>query len=217
MSLASRVVFLGPPGVGKGTQAGRAAKKMGVPAVATGDILREARQKGTPLGKEAQSYMDRGALVPDEIVVRIVEERLRQPDCTRGFLLDGFPRTAPQALALDRTLKNLKLALDRVLFFDAPEAALVKRLSGRRTCPKCQTPYHVDHHKPRKEGVCDQCGTTLVVRDDDKPETVKRRLAVYRAETAELVERYQAAGILRRVPSEGTIEEIESRVAAALA
>ncbi|MCI0341642.1 MAG: adenylate kinase [Planctomycetales bacterium] len=214
---AARVVFLGPPGVGKGTQASRAAKRLGVPAVATGDILREARQKGTPLGKEAQAYMDRGALVPDEVVVRIVEERLRQPDCAKGFLLDGFPRTLPQSHALDRTVTKLNVALDRALFFDAPEAALVQRLSGRRTCPKCQAPYHAETNKPKREGVCDRCGTALVTRDDDQPGTVKRRLAVYRTETAPVVEFYKKAGILKTIPSEGTIEEIEARVAAALA
>ncbi len=211
-----RAVLMGPPGAGKGTQAQVLAKDAGVPQVATGDILRKAREEGTPLGREAQSYMDRGDLVPDAVVIGLIEERLRQEDAAQGFLLDGFPRTVPQAEALGQLLAGLGRPLEDVLLLDVPEEAIVRRLSGRRTCPSCGRPYHVESDPPPADGRCQSCGTELVARPDDRPETVQARLRVYAESTAPLRDYYAAQGLLRSVDGLGPVEEVTARLKAAL-
>lgn len=205
-------MFLGPPGAGKGTQARELAQQWGVPQIATGDMLREAVAAGTPLGRDARSYMDRGALVPDDVILALIAERLAKPDAKGGFVLDGFPRTIPQAEGLDRLLRDLGHELTRVIFFDVSEAELLRRLTGRRSCPNCQATYHVVSAPPRREGVCDRCGTALVQRADDSEATVRNRLQVYAQQTAPLLEHYRARGILTRVPAEGSIEQVREAV-----
>ncbi len=194
-----RLVFLGPPGAGKGTQARRLADRYGIPQVATGDILREAIASGSELGQRARAYVERGELVPDEVMLAVVEERLRRADAQRGFILDGFPRTVAQAEGLDRLLRRLGWRLDAVVLFEVPEEALVRRLAGRWTCPACGRVFHDVYNPPRTPGVCDADSTRLVQREDDRPETVRRRLAVYAEQTAPLVEYYRARGLLHRV------------------
>jgi len=203
-----RVIFLGPPGAGKGTQARRAAARWGVPWIATGDMLRETVAAGSPLGRRAKAFLEGGELVPDEVVIDLVAERLDRDDARKGFLLDGFPRTLAQAEALERLLAERGAALDRVLDFEVGEEELVRRLSGRRICGRCGACYHVHFSPPRAEGRCDRCGEALVQREDDRPETVRRRLQVYRAATRPLVEHYRARGVLETVPGEGTVEEV---------
>jgi len=207
-----RLVFLGPPGAGKGTQARELARELNVPQVATGDMLREAVANGTPLGREAKAYMDRGALVPDDVIIRLIAERLAQPDAKRGFILDGFPRTIPQADALERLLGELGVLLDRVIYFDVADAELVRRLSGRRSCPKCQSTFHVTSNPPKRENVCDRCGSTLVQREDDREDTVRKRLNVYAEQTSPLLERYRKRGVLKTVTGEGTIGAIHAAI-----
>jgi adenylate kinase len=207
-----RLVFLGPPGAGKGTQARELARELNVPQVATGDMLREAVANGTPLGREAKAYMDRGALVPDDVIVRLIAERLAQPDAKRGFILDGFPRTIPQADALERLLGDLGVSLDRVVYFDVSDAELVRRLSGRRSCPKCQSTFHVTSNPPKRENVCDRCGSTLVQREDDREATVRKRLQVYAEQTSPLLDRYKKRGVLRTVAGEGKIGTIHGDI-----
>lgn len=194
-----RLVFLGPPGAGKGTQARRLADRYGIPQVATGDILREAIASGSELGQRARAYVERGELVPDEVMLAVVEERLRRADAQRGFILDGFPRTVAQAEGLDRLLRRLGWRLDAVVLFEVPEEALVRRLAGRWTCPACGRVFHDVYNPPSTPGVCDADSTRLVQREDDRPETVRRRLAVYAEQTAPLVEYYRARGLLHRV------------------
>jgi len=207
-----RLVFLGPPGAGKGTQARELARELNVPQVATGDMLREAVANGTPLGREAKAYMDRGALVPDDVIVRLIAERLAQPDAKPGFILDGFPRTIPQADALERLLGDLGVSLDRVVYFDVSDAELVRRLTGRRSCPKCQSTFHVTSNPPKHENVCDRCGSTLVQREDDREATVRKRLQVYAEQTSPLLDRYKKRGVLRTVAGEGKIETIHGDI-----
>jgi adenylate kinase len=207
-----RLVFLGPPGAGKGTQARQLASELKVPQVATGDMLREAVANSTPLGREAKAYMDRGALVPDDVIIRLIAERLAQPDAKRGFILDGFPRTIPQADALERLLGELGVSLDRVLYFDVSDAELVRRLTGRRSCPKCQSTFHVTSNPPRREDVCDRCGSTLIQREDDHEATVRKRLNVYAEQTSPLLERYRKRGVLKTVAGEGKIEAIHAAI-----
>lgn len=210
-------IFLGPPGVGKGTQARRFSKRWGIPHIATGDILRAAAARGTELGREAkENYMDRGQLVPDQVMVKIMQERLGNEDCRGGALLDGFPRTLPQAEFLDGALAGLGLVLARVIYLDAPEEVVVDRLAGRRACPSCGHTHHAENHPPRKEGVCDHCAGGLIWRDDDHPDTVRKRLAVYRNATADLVDLYEERGLLSRVDASGPVESIEKCVAKAL-
>ncbi len=212
-----RLIFLGPPGVGKGTQAVRLAAERGIPHISTGDILRREVAAGTELGSCAKEYMDRGELVPDDLVVAMVARRLAEPDCRRGYLLDGFPRTMPQAVALDKKLAETKDgAIDRVFYFSAPDEVLVRRLSGRRSCPACGANYHVENLPPKKSGFCDRCGGPLVQRKDDQPETIQNRLAVYRAQTKELIDHYSAAGTLVEIDSTGTVEEIAAALARSL-
>jgi len=210
------LILLGPPGAGKGTQAKRLTADLGIPQISTGDMLREAVREGSPMGLKAKSYMDAGALVPDEVVVGIVEERIQQPDCARGFMLDGFPRTTAQADALATMLDNKGLKLDHVVCIEADKEELVKRLSGRRTCRQCMAPYHVLFNPPKKEGVCDKCGGELYQRDDDKEEAIRARLVTYESQTAPLIAYYEERGLLRRVNGLGTVEEVYERIKQAI-
>ncbi|GBD28601.1 Adenylate kinase [bacterium HR31] len=210
------VVLLGPPGAGKGTQARRLAERFGVPQIATGDILREAMASGSELGRRAKSYYDRGDLVPDEIMLEVVAERLRQPDARRGFILDGFPRTVPQAEGLDRLLDGMGRKVQAVLLFEVPRDALVRRLSGRWVCQAHGHVFHELYSPPQVPGRCDHDGSELVQREDDRPETVERRLEVYARQTAPLVEYYRARGLLHTVDASADPEEVGRRVEAAL-
>lgn len=211
-----RLVLLGAPGAGKGTQAKKLIEKYGIPQISTGDILRKAVADGTPLGKEAKSYMDRGELVPDKVVIGLIEERLKEGDTQKGYILDGFPRNTAQAETLDRLLNDLGMSLDFALSVDVPREDLLKRLTGRRTCKNCQQMYNIYYSPPRKDGICDKCGGALFQRDDDKEETIRRRLDVYDAQTAPLIDYYKKKGILKSVMGVGSIEEIFGRVCAIL-
>ncbi len=202
------IIMLGPPGAGKGTQAKMLVEGLGIPQISTGDMLRAAVKDGTELGKKAKEYMDAGKLVPDEVVIGIVKERLAQPDCEKGFILDGFPRTIPQAEALDRVLEELGKRIDYVINVAVPNEELITRLTGRRTCRQCGAMYHVVFNPPREEGRCDKCGGELYQRDDDKEETIRQRLEVYEAQTAPLIEYYERKGVLYNVDGTGAIEEI---------
>jgi adenylate kinase len=203
-----RLLFLGPPGAGKGTQARELAREWGVPQVATGDMLREQMTAGTTLGREAKHFYDRGELVPDDVILRMVEDRFRQPDAARGFLLDGFPRTIAQADGLAAMLERSGQKLDAVVYFDVSEPELIRRLTGRRLCRACQTPYHLVSAPPRTAGVCDTCGGDLYQREDDGEATVRNRLAVYQKQTSPLLEYYRQRGLLRTVTGEGPVEKI---------
>jgi adenylate kinase len=203
-----KLVLLGPPGAGKGTQAKQLIDKYEIPQISTGDILRQAVKDGTTLGKEAKIYMDKGELVPDDVIIGIVKERIQADDCQQGYIFDGFPRTVAQAEALDRMLKELSTQLDAVVSIDVPEEEVVKRLSGRRTCKSCGTLFHVIFNPPSKEGVCDTCGGELFQRDDDNETTIRQRLSVYTNQTAPLIDYYSQAGILKAVPGTGAPDEI---------
>ncbi|MDO9289437.1 MAG: adenylate kinase [Thermodesulfovibrionales bacterium] len=207
-----RLVLLGAPGAGKGTQAKKLIDKYGIPQISTGDILRKNVADGTPLGKEAKVIMDSGGLVSDKIVLGLIEDRLKQSDCTKGFILDGFPRNTAQAQSLDGILKNLGMPIDSALSVDVPKDDLMKRLTGRRTCKGCQQMYNVYFSAPKKDGVCDKCGGSLFQRDDDKEETIKKRLDVYEAQTAPLFDYYGKKGILNSVTGVGSIDEIFNKV-----
>lgn len=208
-----RLVFFGAPGVGKGTQAQRLAVQERIPQVSTGEILRESVKRGTALGLQAKGFMESGKLVPDDVVIGLAREKLASPDCSRGYILDGFPRTVAQAEALDRMFQETGSAgLDHVVSFDVPNAEIILRLSGRRSCPTCQTVYHIQHDPPKREGCCDKCGGALVQRADDKPETVEARLKIFDQQTSPLVEYYQKRGLLRRVDSTGEINEVYRRL-----
>ncbi len=191
-----KVVMLGAPGAGKGTQAKMIANKYNVPHISTGDIFRANIKEGTELGKKAKSYMDQGLLVPDELVVDLVVDRLQQEDCRNGYILDGFPRTIPQAEALDAALAKLGTKLDVAIDIDVPDDFIIKRMGGRRACIGCGATYHIVNIPPKKEGICDTCGSELVLRDDDQPETVEKRLAVYHEQTQPLIDYYRNSSIL---------------------
>ncbi|MCC6025689.1 MAG: adenylate kinase [Caldimicrobium sp.] len=206
------IVFLGPPGAGKGTQAKILIERYGIPQISTGDMLREHRAKGTELGKKAQEYMDKGQLVPDEIILGMVKERLSQPDCQKGFILDGFPRTVAQAEALDKLLSEMGKKLDFALALIVPDELLVERLTGRRTCKNCGMMYHIKYKPPKVEGKCDVCGGELYQRPDDNEETVRNRLKVYHEQTAPLIEYYKNKGILREIDGSKSIEEITQQI-----
>lgn len=210
------LILLGAPGSGKGTQAKFLVRKYSIPQISTGDILREEVKSGTVLGLKAKEYMDKGRLVPDEVVVGMVEERVKKGDCTTGFILDGFPRTVAQADALEGTLQRMKKALSRVILVNVDEDELVKRLTGRRVCEKCGAGYHVIFDPPKQEGVCDKCQGKLYQRDDDKESTIRNRLKVYNNQTAPLIEYYQKKQLLSMVDGMGSIEEIFGRISKAL-
>jgi adenylate kinase len=202
------VILLGPPGSGKGTQAQKMGEQYHIPQISTGDILRGAVKERTPLGVEAQGYMDQGRLVPDEVVVGIVRERLLASDCKEGFILDGFPRTLPQAEALDATLGEMKREIHHVISIEVDNEELLRRLTGRRTCRNCGAMYHVIFKPPAQEGVCDVCGGELYQRDDDQEATIRARLKVYEEQTAPLIAYYKNKGLLRAIDGVGEIEEI---------
>lgn len=210
-----RAILLGPPGAGKGTQAAHLAEGYGVPHVATGDILRTHRREGTELGRTAGSYLEAGELVPDRVVIDMVAERLSQDDAA-GFILDGFPRTLPQGEALEELLGDLARPLQTVLWLDVPEEEIVRRLTGRRTCPECKTSYHLETHPPEEDGICDHCGVALIQREDDREELVRHRLQVYRRQTEPLLTFYRERGLLRDVDAVGPVAEVTERALAAL-
>ncbi len=199
-----KIIMLGAPGAGKGTQAKMIADKYKIPHVSTGDIFRANIKNGTELGMEAKQYMDKGLLVPNELTVKILLDRVAQDDCKNGYVLDGFPRTIPQAEVLDKALADLGDHIDYAVDVDVPDENIVKRMGGRRACLACGATYHIEHVPPKKEGVCDVCGQELVLRDDDKPETVRNRLKVYHEQTQPLIDFYQAKGVLRTV--DGTMD-----------
>lgn len=205
-----RIVLLGGPGSGKGTQAKKLTEKLAVPQISTGDIFRAALKEGTPMGLKAKTYMDKGELVPDDVVIGVVEERLAKPDLDKGFMLDGFPRTLAQAEALDKIMTSLNKAIDHAILVDVPDEELVGRLSGRRTCKNsaCGKMYHVMFNPPKVDGKCDACGSDLYQRDDDNETTIRERLAVYNSATAPLIDYYEGKGLLRKVKGVGPIDEI---------
>jgi adenylate kinase len=211
-----RMVLVGPPGAGKGTQAQFVAAHLTVPQISTGDIFRSNVSHGTPLGKQAKEYMDAGDLVPDEITIAMVRDRLAEPDATRGFLLDGFPRNVPQAIELDDILADMDLKLDVVVELIVDNDEVVRRLSGRRTCRNCGHVWHVDFDPSSKEGSCDNCGGELFQRDDDKPDTIRHRLEVYAEQTEPLVGYYGERGILVGVDATGPVDDVTERVIAAV-
>lgn len=210
------LIFLGPPGAGKGTQAQRLTQRYGIPQLSTGDILRRAVAEGTTLGKQAKALMDAGKLVPDQVVNGIVDEALARPEAQRGFLLDGYPRTVVQATALDEMLARRGRKIDYVLNIEVPTEVLVDRLSGRLSCPKDGSVYHLRANPPRRPGICDKDGTALVQRPDDKPEAVRRRLAEYADKTSLLTGYYKARGVVRTIDGVGTPDEVEGRIVSAL-
>lgn len=203
-----KIIMLGAPGAGKGTQAKMIADKYGIPHVSTGDIFRANIKNGTELGKEAKKYMDQGLLVPDELTVKILLDRVAQPDCKNGYVLDGFPRTIPQAKVLDQALAELSDKIDYAINVDVPDENIINRMSGRRACLSCGATYHVVHIPPKKEGICDKCGQALVLRDDDKPETVKNRLQVYHEQTQPLIDFYTGKGILKTVDGTAGMQDV---------
>ena len=207
-----RIVLLGPPGAGKGTQAKLLQEEFPACQVSTGDILRKAVAEQTKVGKEASEFIDRGALVPDSVIVTLVAERLKDNDCRKGFILDGFPRTIPQAQSLEEILEKMGLGLQHVLLMQVPAGLIVERLAGRRICRDCGALYHRSFDPPKQQGVCDRCGGELRQRDDDREETVKARLDVFDAQTAPLADYYRQRGILREIDGVGKVEDIQKRV-----
>ena len=203
-----RIIMLGAPGAGKGTQAKKIAAKYSIPHISTGDIFRANIKNGTELGKKAKTYMDQGLLVPDELVVDLVVDRVNQEDCANGYVLDGFPRTIPQAEALTKALAGQGQKLDYAIDVDVPDENIVRRMGGRRACVGCGATYHLEYAPPKQEGICDTCGGELILRDDDKPETVTKRLGVYHEQTQPLIDYYTNAGILKRVDGTVDIDEV---------
>ncbi len=203
-----KIIMLGAPGAGKGTQAKKIAAKYGIPHISTGDIFRANIKSGTELGKKAKTYMDQGLLVPDELVVDLVVDRVGQDDCKNGYVLDGFPRTIPQAEALDKALAGLGQKMDYAINVEVPDESIVTRMGGRRACVGCGATYHLVYAPAKKEGICDVCGKELILRDDDKPETVTKRLNVYHEQTQPLIDYYTKAGILKEVDGTADIEDV---------
>jgi len=210
--MSVRVIFLGPPGAGKGTQASQLAREWSVPHIATGDMLRDAAARGTPLGLQAKRYMDTGALVPDEVVIGLVGERLGEPDAAPGAVLDGFPRTVAQAEALDRLLRDRGVGIDRVIFFDVSRGELLRRLTGRRVCRQCGATYHVVSAPPHVAGICDRCGGELDQRVDDGEAAVAKRLDVYATQTAPLLDYYRRRSVLSEIPGEGGVGDVATAI-----
>ncbi len=206
------LVFLGAPGAGKGTQAAVVASKLGVAHIASGDLFRQALEKGTELGKLAKSYMDKGTLVPDDVTIQLISERLNEPDCKNGCVFDGFPRTIEQAKALDKMMASGGGAIDKAVYIEVPEKELLKRLTGRWICRNCQAPYHEVNSPPKVKGVCDKCGGELYQRSDDTEATIKERLKVYFAQTAPLLNYYKAAGKLASIDGNRDIKEVSQKI-----
>ncbi len=198
-----KLIFLGAPGAGKGTQAEKVSEKLGIPTISTGNIIREALKNKTEMGLKAQSFIEAGKLVPDEVVIGIIKDRLANDDCQNGFILDGFPRTIPQAEALD----TMGIAIDRVIDIEVADEKIVQRMSGRRVCPDCGASYHIEYKKPAKDGVCNACGASLVIRKDDKPEVVLDRLSVYHEQTEPLKDYYGKKGILKEVEGQEEVAD----------
>ena len=211
-----KIIMLGAPGAGKGTQAKMIADKYGIPHISTGDIFRANIKNGTQLGMEAKQYMDQGLLVPDELTVKILLDRVAQDDCKNGYVLDGFPRTIPQAEVLDKALTELGDKIDYAIDVDVPDENIVRRMGGRRACLSCGATYHIEHIPPKTEGICDTCGQELVLRDDDKPETVQNRLNVYHEQTQPLIEFYKAKGVLKTVDGTVDMKEVFAAIVAIL-
>jgi len=211
-----QLILLGPPGAGKGTQAETLVNKLNIPHISTGDMFRKAIKEGTALGAKAKEYMDQGKLVPDEVTIGIVKERISQADCKNGFLLDGFPRTVYQAEALDAILKDMKIALDAVINIEVPKEKLIGRLTGRRVCKACGATFHLIYNPPAVEGKCDKCGEKLYQRADDTEETVVNRLDVYEKQTAPLIEYYSHQGILKTIDGDQPIEQVLVRIGQSL-
>lgn len=202
------IIMLGAPGAGKGTQAAMIAEKYGIPHISTGDIFRMNIKENTELGQKAKVYIDRGDLVPDELTTNLVSDRIRKPDCEKGFILDGFPRTINQAECLDKELQELGLRIDYAIDVDVPDEVIVGRMSGRRFCPDCNAIYHMVTHRPKKDGICDRCGARLVFREDDAPETVQKRLDVYHAQTEPLIRFYGDRDLLKTLDGTRNPEEV---------
>ena len=211
-----KIVMLGAPGAGKGTQAIKIADKYDIPHTSTGDIFRANIKGGTELGQKAKSYIDKGELVPDEVTIGMLLDRIAQDDCKNGYVLDGFPRTIPQAESLTEALKSQGDRIDFALNIDVPDEAIIKRMSGRRACPKCGATYHIVYAAPKTENICDKCGTELIIRSDDKPETVKDRLNVYHQQTEPLIAYYKTAGVLREVDGTQELPKVFEDVVAIL-
>lgn len=211
-----RLIIMGPPGAGKGTQAAMIAEKFSIPHVSTGDIFRNNLKEGTALGLKAQEYMNKGLLVPDETVVAIVKDRLGEEDCQKGFLLDGFPRTVDQAIALDEVLKEMAMKLDYVIDIDVPKKTLMERAVGRRICTVCGASYHVKYNSPDRDGLCDACNGTLIQREDDREETVEKRIEVYLKQTKPLIEYYSQKGLLIPIDGGRGIKEVREQIIKAL-
>ena len=207
-----KIIMLGAPGAGKGTQAKMIADKYTIPHISTGDIFRANIKNGTELGKKAKEYMDKGQLVPDELTVEILLDRVAQDDCKNGYVLDGFPRTIPQADVLDKELTKLGDKVDYAINVDVPDENIVRRMSGRRACLKCGATYHIEHIPPKKEGICDVCGSELVQRDDDKPETVQNRLTVYHEQTQPLIDYYNKKNILKTVDGTKDMQDVFAEI-----
>jgi adenylate kinase len=211
-----RIILLGEPGAGKGTYSAELSKRYGIPQISTGDMLRTAVKEGTPLGRQAQEYMKKGELVPDSVVIELIQERILREDAAGGFILDGFPRTVPQAQNLEKMLVGLGRSLNAVLKIEVNKATLLKRLAGRRVCKACGATYNINTMKPQKEGVCDKCGQELIQRLDDQPEAIENRLIVYQKDTAPLVEFYEKTGLLNRIHCAGEYPEVIHRLFDAL-
>lgn len=211
-----KIIMLGAPGAGKGTQAKKIAQKYHIPHISTGDIFRANIKNGTELGKEAKTYMDQGLLVPDELTVKILLDRVAQEDCTPGYVLDGFPRTIPQAQVLEDALDKLGEKIDYAINVDVTDENIIHRMSGRRACLSCGATYHLEHIPPQKEGICDYCGQELVLREDDKPETVKNRLQVYHKQTQPLIDFYSNRGVLKMVDGAVDLQDVFAEISAIL-
>ncbi|MBQ2642392.1 MAG: adenylate kinase [Eubacterium sp.] len=207
-----KIIMLGAPGAGKGTQAKRIAAKYGIPHISTGDIFRANIKNGTELGKKAKTYMDEGKLVPDELVVDLVIDRFKEDDCANGYVLDGFPRTIPQAEALDKALEAIGENIDYAIDVAVPDENIIVRMGGRRACVDCGATYHMDHRAPKVDGVCDHCGGKLIIRDDDQPETVEKRLAVYHEQTQPLIDYYTDKNILKTVDGTLKMEDVFTEI-----